>query len=82
MRAKELLENEFTISAVIWWYNALSENIKTNITAEEYQDTIAPKSINMYLMAIQTSIFDGVKKQVFEEMRAESKEVKRTEEVA
>lgn len=82
LRAKELLENEFTISAVIWWYNALSENIKTNITAEEYQDTIAPKSINMYLMAIQTSIFDGVKKQVFEEMRAESKEVKRTEEVA
>lgn len=81
VRAKELLENEFTISAVIWWYNALSENIKTNITAEEYQDTIAPKSINMYLMAIQTSIFDGVKKQVFDEMRAESKEVKRTEEV-
>lgn len=82
VRAKELLENEFTISAVIWWYNALSENIKTNITAEEYQDTIAPKSINMYLMAIQTSIFDGVKKQVLEEIRVESKAIPRTKEVA
>ena len=78
-RAKELLENEFTISTVIWWYNALSENIKLNITADEYQDTIAPKSINMYLMAIQTSVFDSVKKQLFDEIRAESKEIKKTE---
>jgi hypothetical protein len=80
-RGKELLENEFTISAVIWWYNALSENIKARITAEEYQDTIAPKAINMYLMAIQTSVFEGVKEQVYKEIRAESKEIKRTEEV-
>ena len=81
LRAKELLENEFTISAVIWWYNALSENIKTNITAEEYQDTIAPKAINMYLMAIQTSVFESVKEQVFREIKTESKEFRKTEEV-
>jgi hypothetical protein len=81
LRAKELLENEFTISAVIWWYNALSENIKTNITAEEYQDTIAPKSINMYLMAIQTSVFQDVTNQVSQELRSESKEVTKSEEV-
>ena len=81
LRAKELLENEFTISAVIWWFNALSENIKTNITAEEYQDTIAPKSINMYLMAIQTSVFQDVTNQVSQELRSESKEVTKSEEV-
>ena len=82
LRAKELLENEFTICAVIWWYNALSENIKTNITAEEYQDTITPKAINMYLMAIQTSVFEGVKDQVYREIKAESKEIRKTEEAA
>ena len=81
LRAKELLENEFTICAVIWWFNALSENIKSNITADEYADTITPKSINMYLMAIQTSVFEGVKSSVFKEIAMENKEIQKTEEV-
>ena len=81
LRAKELLENEFTICAVIWWFNALSENIKSNITADEYADTITPKSINMYLMAIQTSVFEGVKSSVYKEIANEAKEIQKTEEV-
>ena len=77
-RAKELLENEFTINAVIWWYIALSENIKNNISAEEYHDTIAPKSINMYLMSTQALVFDNVKEQIDDEYNAELRELKKT----
>ena len=82
LRAKELLENAFTVDAVVWYLNALSENIQGNLSAEEYQDTIAPKSINMFLSTIGSSVFEDVKKQVFDEIRAENKEVKRTEEAA
>jgi len=80
LEAKTQLENEFTICAVIWWFNALSENLKANITAEEYSDTIAPKSINMYLMAIQTSVYEGVLNSVRKAQSKEDVEVQKTEE--
>jgi len=76
LRAKVLLEQEFTICAVIWYLNALSENLKDNITADEYKDTIKPRSINMYLMAIQTSIYDTVKRQVLKEYKDDARAIK------
>ena len=79
VKAKEKLQNEFTICSVIWYLNALSENIRGNISSDEYQDTIVPKSINMYLMAIQTSIFNDVRNQLAAEYRVESKEVKKSQ---
>jgi hypothetical protein len=81
LRAKELLENAFTIDAVVWYLNALSENLQGNLSAEEYQDTIAPKSINMFLSTIGSSVFEDVKDQVFREIRSENKEFRKTEEV-
>jgi hypothetical protein len=81
LRAKELLENAFTIDAVVWYLNALSENLQGNLSAEEYQDTIAPKSINMFLSTIGSSVFEEVKNQVYREMKSESKEVTKSEEV-
>jgi len=80
-RAKDLLEREFTISAVIWYLNALSENLEDNITSDEYRDTVKPKSINMYLMAIQTSIYAMVHDIVMKEYRNEGKVFKPSVEV-
>lgn len=76
VRAKQLLKDEFTISAVIWYLNALSENLRENISIDEYQDTVKAKSINMYLMAIQTSVFDMVGNRVRDEYKKDAKEIK------
>ena len=76
VRAKQLLEDEFTISAVIWYLNAFSEHTQKNISSDEYQDTIKAKSIDMYLKAIQTGIFDLVGDQLRREFKLESKEIK------
>jgi hypothetical protein len=50
--------------------------LKDNITADEYKDTIKPRSINMYLMAIQTSIYDTVKRQVLKEYKDDARAIK------
>ena len=81
VRAKQLLKDEFTISAVIWYLNALNENLRENISVDEYNETIKAKSINMYLMAIQTSVVDLVRDQIHEEHRKDAKEIKHDREV-